>query len=67
MQMTDNPADRALDKQGVIDAYHRLQLTPGVQAGPTIGGIFDPVCNPVVDRITVRGFRTTLRYRVACD
>ena len=67
VQMTDNTADRAPDNQDVIDVYHRLQLKPGIQAGPTIGVISDPVCNPGVDRVTVRGFRTTLRYRVACD
>jgi tetratricopeptide (TPR) repeat protein len=60
VQMTDNPADRAPDNQDVIDVYHRLQLKPGIQAGPTIGVISDPVCNPGVDRVTVRGFRTRI-------
>jgi len=55
-----NPEDSALDNQGAIDAYYRVQLTPEIQIGPTLQVIFDPVRNPDEDTVYVWGFRTRL-------
>jgi porin len=52
-----DPADRALDDQGVIDTYYRVQMTPEIQIGPTLEVIFDPVRNPDEDTVFVWGFR----------
>ena len=55
-----DPADRSLDKQNMIDAYYRVQLTPEIEIGPTLEVIFDPVRNPDDDTVYVWGFRTRI-------
>jgi carbohydrate-selective porin OprB len=55
-----DPADRSLDKQNMIDAYYRVQLTPEIEIGPTLEVIFDPVHNPDDDTVYVWGFRTRI-------
>ena len=55
-----DPADSSLDKQQMIDAYYRVQLTPEIEIGPTLEVIFDPVRNPDDDTVYVLGFRTRI-------
>jgi porin len=55
-----DPADSSLDKENMIDAYYRVQLTPEIQIGPTLEVIFDPVRNPDDDTVYVWGFRTRI-------
>jgi len=55
-----DPADSSLDKQQMIDAYYRVQLTPEIEIGPTLEIVFDPVRNPDDDTIYVWGFRTRI-------
>jgi len=55
-----DPADRSLDKENMIDAYYRVQLTPEIQIGPTLEVIFYPVRNPDDDTVYVWGFRTRI-------
>ncbi len=55
-----DPADRSLDKENMIDAYYRVQLTPEIEIGPTLEVIFDPVRNPDDDTVYVWGFRTRI-------
>jgi porin len=55
-----DPADGSLDKQQMIDAYYRVQLTPEIEIGPTLEVIFDPVRNPDNDTVYVWGFRTRI-------
>ena len=50
-----DPADRSLDKQNMIDAYYRVQLTPEIEIGPPLEVIFDPVRNPDDDTVYVWG------------
>ena len=57
-----DPADRALDDQGTIDAYYRVQMTPEIQVGPTLQVIFDPVRNPDEDTVYVWGIRTRIEF-----
>ena len=55
-----DPADSSLDKQQMIDAYYRVQLTPEIEIGPTLEIVFDPVRNPDDDTVYVWGFRTRI-------
>jgi len=55
-----DPADTSLDKQQMIDAYYRVQLTPEIEIGPSLEVIFDPVRNPDDDTVYVWGFRTRI-------
>ena len=55
-----DPADSSLDKQQMIDAYYRVQLTPEIEIGPTLEVIFDPVRNPDDDTVYVWGLRTRI-------
>jgi len=52
------PADRSLDKENMIDAYYRVQLSPEIEIGPTLEITFDHVRNPDDDTVYVCGFRT---------
>lgn len=51
------PPDDSLDNQTAIDAYYRIQVTPQIQFGPTLGIVFDPVNNADEDTVTVVGVR----------
>ncbi|MDH3830549.1 MAG: carbohydrate porin [Gammaproteobacteria bacterium] len=55
-----DPADSSLDKQNMIDAYYRVQLTPEIEIGPTLEVVFDPVRNPDDDTVYVWGFRARI-------
>jgi porin len=57
-----DPADRALDEQGEIDSYYRVQVTPEIQVGSTLQVIIDPVRNPDEDTIYVWGIRTRIEF-----
>jgi porin len=52
------PTDSALDDQGALDMYYRIQLTPEIAISPTLHLVFDPVRNPDEDEIFVWGLRT---------
>lgn len=54
------PTDDTMDNQTAIDAYYRVQLTPQIQFGPTLGIVFDPVSNPEENTIYVVGLRTRI-------
>ena len=51
------PPDDKLNNQTAIDAYYRLQLTPQIEFGPTLGIVFDPVSNSEESTIYVGGLR----------
>lgn len=51
------PANQTLNNQRAIDSYYRIQVTPQIQFGPTLGIVFDPVLNPDEDTIYVWGLR----------
>ena len=51
------PPDDAFTNQTAIDAYYRLQLTPQIEFGPTLGMVFDPVSNPEESTVYVGGLR----------
>jgi porin len=51
------PTDKTKDNQTAIDAFYRVQLTPQIQFGPTLGIVFDPVDNPDKDTVYVGGLR----------
>ena len=46
--------------QTAIDAFYRVQLTPQLQFGPTLGIVFDPVDNPDEDTVFVGGLRARI-------
>ena len=54
------PPDDAKDNQTAIDAYYRVQLTPQIQFGPTLGIVFDPVNNPEESTVSVWGLRVRI-------
>lgn len=56
------PIDDTKNNQSAIDAYYRIQLTPQIQIGPTLGIVFDPVDNPDEDTVYVGGLRTRLYF-----
>jgi len=55
-------ADSSLGSQGEIDGFYRVQLTPEIEIGPTFQFIFDPVCNPDGDTISVWSIRTRIAF-----
>lgn len=57
-----SPADSALDDQGEIDTYYRVQLTPQIELGATFQVVFDPVRNPDEDTIFIWGIRTRIAF-----
>jgi porin len=52
------PLDNALDDQGALDLYYRIQVTPQIALSPTLHLVIDPVRNPNEDEIAVLGLRT---------
>jgi porin len=56
------PTDDTKNNQTSIDAYYRVQLTPQIQFGPTLGIVFDPVDNPEEDTVCVVGLRTRIYF-----
>ncbi len=55
-----DPADQALDNQGAIDAFYRVQLTPEISISPVLQVVFDPVRNPDQDTVFVWGIRARI-------
>ena len=54
------PPDDTLNNQTAIDTYYRLQLTPQIEFGPTLGIVFDPVSNPEESTVYVGGLRVRI-------
>lgn len=54
------PPDDTLNNQTAIDSYYRLQLTPQIEFGPTLGIVFDPVSNPEESTVYVGGLRVRI-------
>jgi porin len=52
-----DPADQALDDEGAIDAYYRVQVTPEISISPVLQVVFDPVRNPDENTVFVWGIR----------
>jgi porin len=52
------PADGALDDQGALDVFYRVQVTPQVAVSPTFQLVIDPVRNPDEDAIVILGIRS---------
>ena len=55
-----DPSNKALDNQGALDTYYRIQLTEEIAISPTLQFIIDPVRNPDEDQIFVLGIRTRI-------
>lgn len=56
------PAPNALDDQGAVDLYYRVQLTPRVAVTPIVQLVIDPVRNPDEDAVWVLGIRSRLAF-----
>jgi hypothetical protein len=56
------PADGALDDQGALDAFYRVQVTPRIAVTPTLQLIIYPVRNPDADEVWVLGVRTRFAF-----
>jgi len=56
------PTNGALDDQGVIDAYYRVQVTPQVALSPTVQMVIDPVRNQDEDVVWIMGLRTRFNF-----
>lgn len=54
--------DQERGSQQAIDAYYRIQVTPQIQFGPTLGFVFDPVNNPVEDTVYLLGLRGRVSF-----
>jgi len=52
--------DDSKNNQTGIDAIYRVQLTPQIQFGPTLGIVFDPVDNPDEGTVFVGGVRARI-------
>jgi porin len=51
------PTDDTKNDQTAIDAFYRVQVTPQIEFGPTLGVVFNPVDNPDEDTVYVGGLR----------
>ena len=56
------PSASALDDQGTVDAYYRVQVTPRIAVTPMIQLIIDPVRNPDEDAVWVLGIRSRFAF-----
>jgi porin len=56
------PSNGALDDQGALDAFYRVQLSPRFAVTPTLQLIIDPVRNPDEDVVVVLGIRTRFEF-----
>jgi porin len=54
------PTNKALDDQGQVDMYYRIQVTPEIAVSPTLQFVIDPVRNPDEDEIFILGIRTRI-------
>ena len=55
------PADRALDEQGTIDFFYRIQFTREIALTPTLHIVFDPVRNST-DTLVIGGLRARAAF-----
>ena len=56
------PSNGALDDQGALDMFYRIQLSPRFAVTPTLQLIIDPVRNPDEDTVLVLGIRTRFEF-----
>ena len=56
------PAASALDDQGALDAFYRVQVTPRIAVTPMLQLIIDPVRNPDEDAVWVLGVRSRFAF-----
>jgi porin len=56
------PADGALDDQGALDAFYRVEVTPQIAVSPTLQLILNPVRNPDKDVVWILGVRSRFTF-----
>jgi porin len=56
------PTNGALDDQGAIDAFYRIQVTPEIALSPTVQLVIDPVRHPHEDTVWVLGIRSRFAF-----
>jgi porin len=56
------PSNGALDDQGTLDAFYRIQITEEISVTPIVQLIVDPARNPDEDQVVVLGIRTRFEF-----
>jgi porin len=57
-----HPVDGALDDQGTLDMFYRVQVTPQIAVSPTLQLIINPARNADVDEVWVLGVRSRFAF-----